>query len=203
MATRNETWNGLREFKVSGRYFEILSAPAAVDVKIYVEDGAGGERLVGSESSIDAGFFHIRAIGNVLLEPFSRIEITNSVSQATKFLFSDGLSGNRSVPADITDDATRILGTLAPAAFTTAKKTVTNASGTLLAANTARKYLFIQNQSATGVIYIKCDGATAVADATGIQLQPGDVYEPAVPPTGLIAAIGSIASNPDVHVIEA
>ncbi len=132
--------------------------------------------------------------------PFKAIRITNEEAAGT--ITGELLIGEGGFDDDRISGSVSVSAAIPGVAHTTAKKTVTNASGTMLAANASRAYLFIQNQSATGVLYIKTDGGTAVADATCVQLNPGDVYEPSVPPTGAISAIGSIASNPDIHVIE-
>lgn len=84
---------------------------------------------------------------------------------------------------------------------TNTAKTITNASAELVASNTNRQYLLIQNKSASGAIYINF-GATATL-ANGIRLNPGDSYEMSdVISIQAINAIGSIASNPDVVVVE-
>lgn len=91
---------------------------------------------------------------------------------------------------------------LANAALTNAQRTVTNASATMIAANAARRYLLIQNNDATGNIFVRLDGGIATA-ATGIKIPPGGYYENFAPaPTGAIVAIGDIASNANVVTVE-
>jgi hypothetical protein len=86
--------------------------------------------------------------------------------------------------------------------FTQAGATVTNTSGQLLAARATRRYLMIQNRNTSGFIYVNLTGATATV-ANGIELGPGESYELSTfCPTAAITAIGSIASNPNVLVVE-
>lgn len=189
MTTRNETFNGLREFPLTGVYFELLSTVNAVDVTAYAQDG----RVLSSEKAVQAGFW----IDRRNKEPFVRIEITTGASEAVKFLATDGMSGNRSVPSTISSTVFPIGNT-----HVQAKKTVTNASASMLAANASRRYLCVQNQDATGNIYIRTDGAAAVADASCVKIGPGQMWEPLVPPLGAVFAIGDIASNANVMALE-
>lgn len=85
-------------------------------------------------------------------------------------------------------------------AYTTTTATVTNSSATLLAANTSRKFLTIQNNDAAGIVYINFTSAATVAHykiPAG-----GTLILDTVVTTQLITAIGSIASNANVVVIE-
>lgn len=87
-------------------------------------------------------------------------------------------------------------------AFVNAEKTVTNASAQMLAANAARRMLIVQNKDAAGNIYVTLDGAAATL-TNGIKIAPGsslilDVYAP----VGAVMAIGSIASNANIVVVE-
>jgi len=87
-------------------------------------------------------------------------------------------------------------------AFTNTQKTVTNASGVLVAANAARRYLMIQNNDAAGIIYVTLDG-TAATTAKGVKISAGGSYElQGFVPSGEIRAIGSIASNANCVVVE-
>ncbi|MCM2250844.1 MAG: hypothetical protein NDJ19_00655 [Ramlibacter sp.] len=86
-------------------------------------------------------------------------------------------------------------------AMASAAATVTNASGQLKAANAARKYLLIQNNDASGTIYVQPSAAAATA-ANGIKIGPGGYWEPVIIPTSEIRAIGSIASNANIVVVE-
>ena len=82
-------------------------------------------------------------------------------------------------------------------------KTVTNGSAALVAANAARTYLLIQNNDGAGFISVNLTGAAATT-ANGIRIAPGGFWEWTGEsiPTGAITAIGSIASNPNIVVVE-
>ncbi len=89
------------------------------------------------------------------------------------------------------------------ATFANANKTVTNVSAQLVAANANRKYLLIQNLGA-GDISLTFDGSGATVAAGLKLLSGGGSYEAAlVVPTGQVNAIGSIANNPNIVVVEA
>lgn len=86
--------------------------------------------------------------------------------------------------------------------FVNASATVTNASATLVAANAGRRYLLIQNNDATGVIYVTLDGQTATA-ALGVKIAAGGSIElQGYVPVGAVKAIGSIASNANIVTVE-
>ena len=87
------------------------------------------------------------------------------------------------------------------AAFTNTQKTVANTEGQLLAANSVRNYLLIQNKDASGDVYVTF-GAAPATTAAGVKIAAGGFYEPSVVPTDQIRAIGSIASNANVVVVE-
>lgn len=84
--------------------------------------------------------------------------------------------------------------------FTHTNPTVTNSSGSILAANTARRYLLVQNKDTAGSVYIRF--GSAATTALGILLAPGASYEPLQISGQQVFAIGSIASNTNVIVVE-
>ena len=87
-------------------------------------------------------------------------------------------------------------------AFSQAQATVANVSGQLLPANPARRYLMVQNKALTGDIYVNVTGAAATA-ANGVLVVPGAALELAgYVPDGAITAIGTVASNTSVVVVE-
>ena len=130
--------------------------------------------------------------------PFSRLRVSHASgsTQTVKLIISKGKrAGSAQVSGSITVAGQN-------GAFTNANKTVTNASGQLLAANASRRYLLIQNNDSAGDIYVRLDGATATT-ATGVKIAPGGSYEiQGYAPTGAITAIGSIASNANVVTVE-
>lgn len=83
-----------------------------------------------------------------------------------------------------------------------AAKAVTNASAQVLAANAARRFLMVQNKDAAGSVWVTLDGSAATT-GNGIKIAPGsslilDVYTP----VAAIMAIGDIASNANIVVVE-
>lgn len=86
--------------------------------------------------------------------------------------------------------------------LTQSQRTVTNVNATLLVAKADRKYLLIQNNDATGIIYVTVDG-TAATTAKGIRILPNESFEmDSFCSVGIIGAIGSIASNANVVTVE-
>lgn len=166
----------------SGAYFNILSATGPIDVRTDKVNLKGLTAGQGFEK-----------------QPFQRLEITDAsgASNVIRYVIADegfiaGLTGNMTISSIVPVQS---------GSFANTDNTVTNASGILVAANTARKYLMVQNNSATGTIYLVF-GATATA-ALGIAISPGGNYEMnGAQSTQAIHAIGDIASNPDVLVVE-
>jgi hypothetical protein len=128
--------------------------------------------------------------------------ITTSANEAVEFVYSDALVGTRG-SVDISDRASRVLGKLAPRAHTQATKTAAAAEAEILAANSARSYLSIQNQHAADDAYVTTDGDAAAVNGTSFRIGPGETWVPAVPPTGAIRAIRGAAADVTLNVIEA
>lgn len=88
------------------------------------------------------------------------------------------------------------------AVFTTSAPTVTSTSGSLLSSNTSRKSVLVQNNHASATIYLSFIAATA-ATTSMLALGPGQsLYLAGIIPTAQINAIGSVASNTSVVVVE-
>lgn len=167
---------------VSGEYFKVMSVDGAINIKADWGELRGLIAGQGLESS-----------------PFARLLITNENPFSNKvrlFIgdekFIDGIAGQVDVAT-----AKQVRST----AFTNTQKTVTNASGQLLPGNGQRQYLLIQNNDATGVLWISF-GVPAVVGA-GVRVIPGGSFElPGTVTTGEVYAIGSVANNPNVVVVE-
>lgn len=168
---------------VVGSHFRLLAATGPVDVstdKVRFEQCGAGD-----------GFEKV---------PFSFLVLKDASGSANTVTF---------VVADeafLTSPTSQVIVSAnAPAqdgSITNTARTVTNASAQLLAANTARRYLMVQNKSTTGTIFLNF-GAGAATTANGIRLGPGAVWEwDFNVPTKAIQAIGDIASNPDVLTVE-
>lgn len=182
--------NGPYRLLVAGEYFKILSATGPVDVQS------------------DFGRLNSLVTGQGLAKnPFSSLYFTD-VSGAPNTLrilvgdsdFIDGVTGDVNVqnfPALQLVSVQNNQG-----AFAQAQETVTNASTVMLAANAARRYLLIQNNDATGIIYVNLTGAAATA-LNGVKLGPGASLEiPNFAPTAAITAIGSLATQSNVVAVE-
>lgn len=122
------------------------------------------------------------------------------VAQPGKFVRFIYSTGDRVVPTNsvsiggtVQIDATR-------GAFTNTQASITASSQAILAANSARKYLLIQNNDSAAILYVTF-GATATA-ANGVKIPPGGNYElNSNIPSNSVNIIGSaITSN--VIVVE-
>lgn len=91
----------------------------------------------------------------------------------------------------------------APTVTHTADNIVTNASEVILAANTARKGMIIQNTDALNNVRVNLAGTDATT-TNGIQIKPGQALTLTRPncPTGAIKAIREGATDAVVHVVE-
>lgn len=84
--------------------------------------------------------------------------------------------------------------------MTNTTPTITNSTTVAIALNASRKYLQIQNNDSSGIIY--CTPTAAATTTNGVKLTAGQFWAPSVPPTNAINCIGSIASNANVIVTE-
>jgi hypothetical protein len=167
---------------VSGQYFKILSATAAVKV----------QADFGTLDGIIAG----QGLENT---PFSYLMITNK-SGADNTLsiiigdenFVDGMSGNVAISKGCQAISN---------AFVNAAATVTTSSSQIIAVNLVRQYLLIQNKDASGNIYISF--GTAATVAAGIKIPPGGAFElPGTVSSQAIFAIGDLANNANIVTLE-
>lgn len=174
-------------FSDLGNFFRLLEAVGDVSVTFFRD---GGE--VAASPDISAGY------AEEFSERFDAFEIASATTQIIKFVSRLGSRVAFDAPPTGVVTLTGQQG-----AFTQAQKTVTNASGVLLAANAARRYVLIQNNDASGDIYITLDG-TAATTAKGIKIAAGSSYEcQGFCPSGAVYAIGSIASNANIVAVEA
>ena len=173
------------EYFEPGDFFRLMEAASAVDVRFYY---LGAE--VSRADNVLEGYAERFRNGQ-----FDRVQITSASSQAIQFVIRNG--------ADVAYDKTPTGDvTLGTGAFTQAQKTVTNASGLVMAANASRRYLLIQNNDASGDIYITVDGSAATT-AKGIKVPAGGALELSTyAPAGAVYAIGSIASNANIVAVE-
>lgn len=166
-----------------GTMFKIISATGAVNVRT---DSARLTGLVSGQGMEE--------------NPFNWLEVTDA-SAATNTIkllistdgFLDGLTGAMQITQTVP---------VRSASFANTAKTVTSTSAQLIAANSTRTYLLIQNKDTSGTIYLNW-GASAATTANGVKIGPGGAYELSdVQSTQAMQAIGDIASNSNVLVVE-
>lgn len=168
-----------------GNYFHLLETTSGVDVE-FMRGGA----VVATSFNMEFGFFAKPSEG------FTQLGFTSAASQSIKIAVGIGDGGYNRMTGVVQVLAQR--GT-----YTQSQKTVTNVSAELLAANLLRNTVTIQNNDLAGDIFITVDGTAATA-AKGLKITPGGVLVLDVfPPMTAINAIGSIASNANVVVLEA
>lgn len=187
MRTYSLTFSGQQRFNTPGRLFRLLSTVNPVTVELY-RNGA----VVSIAEDVEAGFWAKEDKG------FDAVEIITGAAELVKFLIGESDAGlDRTVGTVEVSNLPAEQG-----AATQDAPEVTNVSGQLLAANAARRLLIVQNNHATGNIFVTMDGSAATL-ANGIKITPGslillDVFTP----SGAINAIGDIASNIAVIVVE-
>ena len=176
------TANGTFRVPAGGRFFKIMAATGSVSVR-----GAWGNL-----SGLTVG----QGISDTDFQDLTFTDKSGASNTITVVIgernFIDGATGSvvvltNKVPAS--------------ASFVASQKTVTNASAQLLAANSARQYLAIQNNDGSGDLRIQFGAAATLA--AGLKIPAGATWEPTgAVPTAAIFAIGTIASNANVNVVE-
>jgi hypothetical protein len=146
------------------------------------------------------------------LKKFERLRISHSAltEQDVTVLIGNGTSadsakvgGSFAIAGAVAISGGVIVAQPTVTAAAQSSLSVTNASAQLLPARAGRKYLFIQNKSATGKIWINLTGIAASA-ANGVEIGPGGYYESnsAWCAPGAITAIGDLAINNDIVTVE-
>lgn len=166
-------------FNAQGAYFRLIDG-TNVDVSFY-RRGA----VVGSARGMNAGFFARAKDGEV----FDAVELVSATAQTAKLLIGSAESGAAS--------AVTVSGTvpvvLPVVPFTQTNPAVGIASGLLVAANAARKFLMVQNLSVSQDVVLNLAGGAAVL-ASGVKLAPGaSLLLDVATPSGAINAIASAA----------
>jgi hypothetical protein len=172
-----------RSFNVSADYFELTDAPSG-GVTVVLSDRSGAQLTLIKNSG--AGIY-------VRPGRFEVVQITSTLAQDVGWIIADGDAGTRRLAGAVSIvDTVTLIG--APA-------TVTNVSGSLMAANPSRKYLLIQNKDPVGRIWINF--GAAASQATGVLIVPGGAFELDAKITGQeIFAIGDLASNPNIMRVQ-
>lgn len=175
------------EFVEQSNFFRILDLAGFVNIEFYKNGGKVSEAI-----GITAGY------AERFSDSFDKIAITSATEQTIQFVTRLG----NEVRYDKAPVGNTTINTVT-STFTNTQKTVTNASATLVGANANRSYLLIQNNDAGGDIYVRLDGIAATT-LTGAKIPAGGAYElQNKVPSGAITAIGSIASNANIVIVEA
>jgi hypothetical protein len=178
-----------KEFTEENDFFRVLEAKGEMTLIFYFNG-----KEVGRAEKVKEGYAE-----KFLIERFNRVVIKNEdmFQQTIQFVARLGheVEYNKTPVGDV-----NITNTTGP--FVHVQKTVTNASAELLAERPARRYLIIQNNDTSGDVYVTLDG-TAATTSKGIKIAAGGSYEcQNFNPSGAIYAVGSIASNANVVVVE-
>jgi hypothetical protein len=185
-ATITQTITQRTEWVIAGGYFKLLAATIACDVELW----NGGRRVLDARSS-SQGFYQRTDFDKVVITP-------TSGTPAITFLAAGDEGGNDSLSGSVGISSPAIGVAHSPSA-----QVAGAASAQILAANASRRYLAIQNQSATEDAYVHTNGGPAAVNSTSTRIRPGETWEPPVAPTGAIFAIRGAAANVDLNVIEA
>lgn len=176
------------DFNEVSAFFRVLVAPRPDLTVIFYRNGAEVSRA----ESVGAGY------AETTIQPFDRVRIESAGGGVVAFVTRIGGEVRYDTPPNGQVTVTNTSGPVS-----NAQKTVTNASAVLLAAKAGRRYLLIQNKDAAGNVYISF-GAGAATVANGLKIAPGGSYSADANycPDNEIRAIGDIANNPNVVVIE-
>lgn len=177
------TANGSIRLPVQGTYFKIVTCTGTLQVQ--------------TESANLSG---LQAGDGLSAAPFTFITITDrsGAANTVRLVISDSeFINSPTVNTAITANKNPI-----SASFANTAKTVTTTSGQLIAGNLVRQYLMIQNRDVTGTLYIKF-GSSAATLADGLKISPGGFWEwDTAQSSQAVQAIGDIASNANILVIE-
>lgn len=181
-----QTW----EMNVAGSYFAIVECLYSVNVRFY----KGGTQLeLGEIKAVQAGL-------EATLGPsggpkaFDRVQIDVQAGETIKI----GI-GNGQVRYSRANEVQKTV-VARSGAFDNQPKTVGTASAVLLAANSARQYLLVQNNDTSSTLYLAFGKPAAVAG--GVRVIPGGAFELiGVCTTQDVYAIASVA-NPNVTTVE-
>jgi len=188
----NQTW----VLNITGKYFVTLDCTNPLNVRFYK---AGQKLDLGDISGLGRGLEVGPLAGLKEENAFDRVEIDVTGPDTVKIGIGNGAAryNNSLATVVVTQNAP-----VRSVAYANTQKTVTNASAQLIASNTTRTYLLIQNKDGSGNLFLNF-GAGAATAANGIKVQPGGVYElNGNQSTQAIQATGDIASNANIVVVE-
>ncbi len=175
--------NGAYRLIVAGQFFKVLACLGALDVQTENCNLKGLGAGDGLEKT-----------------PFSWLTLTDrsGATNTVRLVVSDAAFINSpQVSTSIVANRTTV-----SASFANAQKTVTNASALLVASNAARQYLLIQNKDPTGSIFVSF-GTGFATTANGLRIGPGGSWEwDSTVSSQSLNAVGDIASNANVVIVE-
>jgi hypothetical protein len=182
-----KTW----ELNVAGSYFSTLECTQTVSVRFYL----GGKQLdLGEIKGLAAGLEVAFGVG---VNSFDRVQIDVQAGDTVKVGIGNGQARYNRGAATVTVAQ----NTQTRAAFANTAAAVTTASAQLSAANAGRQYLLIQNKDTAGSVWINF--GAAATQANGVKIGPGGAWESgSVTPSNAVFAIGDLANNANVVVVE-
>lgn len=176
------------EFYEPGDFFRLMAATAALNV-IYYKNG----KEVAEAEAVTVGYAE-KFEG----EGFDRFVIENGATAQTVTIASRNGS---TVQYDTPPNGQVIVTNTGSSSWVHATRTVTTTNSSIANGNPLRRYLLIQNKDATGTIWVTL-GNTAT-QANGIKIEPGGSFEmTGFVTTGIVYAIGDIASNANIIVVD-
>lgn len=195
MQTYTQTFAGATtwELNVPGKYFILMGCTSACNVRLY----NGGRKLdFGEIKGILAG---IEIGGKNEGVEFDRVQIDTTTADTVTIGIGNGqVRYNRGAASvDVTSQVPGRTGSITQVA-----QTVTTVASTILTANANRKYLLLQNQHATGNVWVNFQ--TTATTTNGIKIVPGGFLsmDALMVSTQAISAIGDVASNTAFMVVE-
>jgi len=174
----------------AGNFFRLLTATGNVQVEFY----KNGSQVL-KVDSVGAGFWRESVVA------FDRVAVTD-VSGASNTIEAVVDTAHVGYDRLAISGGMSVIDQPRCAAATHTQATVTNSSAQILAANSSRGYLAIQNNDPAGNIFVRFDGAAATT-TNGLKIPPGGYWEssPGFVPSGAIMAIGDIGSNANVQIV--
>jgi hypothetical protein len=177
--------NGVQTLQCVGTHFVVLTATGPISVQ---PDTRGKMAGIGSGEGYKGQAFNSLTI----------FDVSGAPNSGTVLIADDDYFNNR-----LTGSLTITQNKVATVAnFSSVAATVTNVISNLANPNSLRQYLAVQNNDPTGIIFLRFDGGVPTS-ANGLRVYPGQTWETGViVPLNYCTALGSIASNPNVVVLE-
>lgn len=175
----------VKQWSFSGSYFELIECPDPVDVLLTDRNGATRGRLLQAGET-----FFVRNTA------FEAIEIKSDTLQTIRYAFGSGEAGTRSSAGSVS---------LSNQAGAFAQGRVSIGSGAAVQirpANTARRRIMVQNNTAAQYLRVTLDGSAPTA-ANGLRLIPGDLLDLTdYAPTTEVQGIFEAGAPADVEWLE-